>query len=692
MDLYNELNLTLVRSEPNVWISRLAIYEKLGREPLVIRDIQLSRGLNIVWAEEKEEDDPAAEISGHSAGKTTFCRLIRYLLGERAFGNRANMDLIRKSIPEGYVAAEIHVMGKRWAVRRPFGAGRMSYMQENGTIDELLEQHTGAVTQDDYPKKLGLERLLESLETATVVRTDETIQWGHVLAWCSRDQESRFQSIYDWRSSRSQSDAPGFQRPKEGALFLMRAVLGLFLPDELKGEEKLAALQRKEERLERQIEEKRREPEYWVSRYDQELRRRLADLLPDEQDIGTLPLHSNDLFADLSRLTERAASDIKGAIQKHETEISDLQKQIDELGGQIRQHESDLQELDSLFNLNTAASRERDEGLSDRHEQRQQLAEHQNKMCPFGGVLIRDCSYVIDRQNTLRITQLQDAHAMEQAEASRNEETQRIERAKAEIRETIESFQHERGGHQAKRDSLVSELREKRQELSELRRCRVQLETWTQRRDQGVGYEALSSLRGTLEGVVAEMEQLESELTDLLRQHDANRDLLAAIFSKAVRAVLTSGSYDGEVSLANRELAFRITHGPAMSGEAVETLSVLLSDLAALAYTTVCDKAHLPGFILHDSPREADLGARIYRSFIRFVAVLQGHFGSPDTCPFQYILTTTTPPPRELQSDDVVKLRLNAGRVSEMLLRRNVAEPPTDPQQTFFDEPPGTEG
>ena len=50
MDLYKELKLTPVRSDPNVWISRLVIFERHSPDPVIIRDIALTRGLNIVWA------------------------------------------------------------------------------------------------------------------------------------------------------------------------------------------------------------------------------------------------------------------------------------------------------------------------------------------------------------------------------------------------------------------------------------------------------------------------------------------------------------------------------------------------------------------------------------------------------------------------------------------------------------------
>ena len=40
-------------------------------------------------------------------------------------------------------------------------------------------------------------------------------------------------------------------------------------------------------------------------------------------------------------------------------------------------------------------------------------------------------------------------------------------------------------------------------------------------------------------------------------------------------------------------------------------------------------------------------------------------------CPFQYILTTTTAPPKELKSDKYTPLRLNAAKSDELLFRSN---------------------
>jgi hypothetical protein len=673
MDLYRDLNLKPVRSEPDVWVSRLMIFERIAPEPIVIRDITLTRGLNIIWAEEAEDDSPPTEITGHSAGKTTFCRLVRYVLGERTFGTKAAMELIRNAFPDGYVAAEIHVSGRKWAVRRPFGSGRMSYIEEDASIDVLLAQGGRSVTQESYPRKICLENLLDELETGGIVQTGELIQWAHILAWCTRDQETRFQNIHDWRSPRSEADTPSFRFPKAGPLFVMRTVLGLFLPDELSGEEQLAKLQHEKERLTKVIEEKRREPQFRVNLYDSQLRQYLKSILPHERDIDSRVFRSGDLFPeDLERLTERASKEIEEIIKIKEQERIDLQMQIDDLGADIRQHERELADLDVLFNLDTTAGRELDVGLQ-REEQRRIIERSEDRQCPLGRVLVRECSYVQARQRILQITELQDSQVMKQDEARRAEECGIINGEKERLREVIKRIRGAREDALRKRDAWVAYTREKREALRDLEHTCDQLVIWMQKHDQPGGYKEIDLLRQKLDALESQITEVEKSLAELLRRHDNNRELLRSIFSGIVRSVLPSGNYDGEVGLDNRELGFRITHGPAMAGEAVETLSVLLADVSCLIYRSLIETAHLPGFLMHDSPREADLGIKIYRSFIRLIASLQEYFGTLDSCPFQYIITTTTPPPLELNADQFVKLRLNAGQTQGLLLRANIA-------------------
>ena len=77
------LQLDIQRPEPLVWISRLLIVD--STEPLeVVQSISLHRGLNVVWSTDTDRGDGEAPVmTGHGAGKTTFCRLL-LLLPRRA--------------------------------------------------------------------------------------------------------------------------------------------------------------------------------------------------------------------------------------------------------------------------------------------------------------------------------------------------------------------------------------------------------------------------------------------------------------------------------------------------------------------------------------------------------------------------------------------------------------------------------
>jgi len=556
----------------------------------------------------------------------------------------------------------------------------MSYIKEDTTIEELLDQHGRSVTQESYHREIGLESLLDALETGGIVQTGELIQWSHILAWCTRDQEARFQNIHEWRSPRSEAETPSFRFPKAGPLFVMRAALGLFTSDELKDEERLAELQRGKDRLTKEIEEKRREPQFRLNLYNNQLRQHLKSILPHELDIDSRPFQSEELFPeDLKRLTEKACETIEEKIKVSDQGCNALQVQIDDLGADIRRYEKELDELDVLFGLDNAAGREFDADLNKREEHRKKIEEIKDRQCTLGRVLVRDCSYVRNSQRVLKITELQDIHAMRQAEAGRVKEQRLIEEEKKRIRESSEQASGLRKYVLKERSTLLAHVREQRELLRDLGRTRESLEIWTQKLDKSTGSNELDLLRQKLDVVESEIADIENALTKILRLHDNNRELLQSIFSGIVRSVLSYPNYDGEVALDNRELSFRITHGQAMTGEAVETLSVLLADVCCMVYCTLTESAHIPGFLVHDSPREADLGIKIYRNFIRLVASLQEHFDVPDSCPFQYVVTTTTPPPSELNKDLFVKLRLNAARPQELLLRMDITKPqPTE--------------
>lgn len=675
MDIYEKLNLNVApgKEQPGVWVSRLILFEKLSPGPVIIREVKLSRGLNIVWAQEPDDDNTTTEIKGHSAGKTSFCRLLRYVLGEKTFGTKANQKLIQSDLPDGYVGAELHVMGKPWAAIRPFDTARRSYARADVSVEALIAERRAALGHEEYVNQLGLAKLLDALETATVVRSTQSIEWDHVLAWCTRDQEARFQNIHEWRSTRSESDWPAFKASKADALFVMRTVLGLFLPDELKQEEELAGRQRLKEATSARVAELEREPQFRVNLYTNNLRSKLADAYPGIVGIEDVPLQSEELKPDLTRLTEDAAKRFANEIQQAERDEADTQSQIDDLGAEIARLELEQRMLSAASGVADAGSAEVAAGLGEAQKLRSDLAQHGHKTCPFGGVIINKCEYVVARLGNLSLPRLQDAQVLEQAETEREADQQTADEQETSLDRELVDLRQRRSGMLKRRQQSTTRMAELRHARQELLDTLASLVGWVAKQSDPAAFKELDDARERLGKVTEEIEEGEQTLVSLLKQHDSSRDHITSIFSEAVRSVLSSGTYDGRVSLDNRELRFYIEHGTAMSGEAIETLSVLLADLACMVYNSTSERVLLPGLLLHDSPREADLSRRVYRSFIRFVASLQSHFGSTDACPFQYIITTTTDPPDELRADDFVKLHLNAGSSEELLFRRSLA-------------------
>jgi hypothetical protein len=97
------------QAEPLLWVRRLIIWEEPSKE---IRDIPLRQGLNIVWS---PDDGSRRGQIGHGGGKTTFCRLLRYCLGEDSFG------------PEGQRRAIFDDTGSEQAILHQFHATRTSH-------------------------------------------------------------------------------------------------------------------------------------------------------------------------------------------------------------------------------------------------------------------------------------------------------------------------------------------------------------------------------------------------------------------------------------------------------------------------------------------------------------------------------------------------------------------------------------
>ncbi|MDO8768421.1 MAG: chromosome segregation protein SMC, partial [Burkholderiaceae bacterium] len=129
-------------TQPMLWVRRLTIWCAPG-DP--VRTIELRPGLNFVWSPDPadvQEPHEAGQLGdlGHGAGKTLFCRLLRYCLGEDRFAPEAQRLSIGRSFLNGWVSAEVILNGKLWGVLRPLAVGRGHFAVEGVLPEQLFER------------------------------------------------------------------------------------------------------------------------------------------------------------------------------------------------------------------------------------------------------------------------------------------------------------------------------------------------------------------------------------------------------------------------------------------------------------------------------------------------------------------------------------------------------------------------
>jgi len=122
----------------------------------------------------------------------------------------------------------------------------------------------------------------------------------------------------------------------------------------------------------------------------------------------------------------------------------------------------------------------------------------------------------------------------------------------------------------------------------------------------------------------------------------------SATFNRVIAALIGEDVSAG-ASFHGRTVQVNLTCRGDFTSAAIETIKILAFDLAVLA-SSIEGRGHHPRFLVHDGPREADMSAAIYRRF--FILAREFERAAKDAEPnFQYIITTTEPPPDEIRQE-----------------------------------------
>lgn len=658
------------RTSPLIWVKQVTLFKSLT--PVVeIRSISFTSGLNIIQG---KLDDSAQDFeSGHGNGKTTLCRLIRYCLGEKTFGQEHLVAEVKHCFPHGYVGAVVVVDDEEWSVLRTVGIHRKDFAKQGVSLGDLAAAEDRPAYSEflNRIQQIGLSRL----QQREVLAGGEAIQWLHVLALCSRDQESRYDRFWNVRPSRSDS---GFSKfTKVDVSLCVRAMLGMLDIREPQILKRQTELDSELSQLRKKIEEKTAEPAFHIA----QLRTRLLNEYGVMQ-ADVAPLTSDGLFT-ISTMRDARLKSIQDESDEIEQKIADLDTQIN--GATARLNEiHEMQERNVTAKEATATGSIVLEQSVGPANERQTILEKMDRLCPTGE-LVRECEKVKEKLAQLdkeiaskkpieeQRQTVAKVQKRDQAQAELGRQAERQENPLQQIRARLKQLNEEKNTL-LKRTGVVSEW------LRVIPKITDELLKWHRVEQGEEPNQELTTLLSDEKDKVDEGERLKTELTALLTKQNERIKQFQARFHSIVQQAINT-TFKGVVSVAKEELTFRISRERSLAGEAYETLSVLLADLAILIESSSESVCH-PGLLIHDSPREADLNVRLYERMLEAAFSLMTD--DEGNTPYQYIVTTTTQPSEALRLADVTKETLSSGPGSLFGMQLEIGQDAEQP--SLFDK------
>jgi hypothetical protein len=631
--------------QPALWVRRLTIWKEPG---VAVRTVELRPGLNFIWSPDPADSGGSGDAGelGHGAGKTLFCRLLRYCLGEQRFAPDDQHLSISAMFLHGWVSAEVMVMGTPWGVLRPLGVGR-GHFAVKGVLPEQLFERLNEPT-GMAPLLNAIEKKVLTAKVASLIPASHPHDaWRITLAWLTRDQECRFDHVLDWRSADSDSESPTRSMSRGRLQDALRVLIGAISPEEMDLQNAVAvqseAHKTKVEDVERQrlaCEKLRREiiPAVGLTLSDVPDGRLCIDMLRQaarRQLAQAAKVNSSVDVSNLDELRQRWRDAGQG--------VAELEKQQAVYEARLPIYEALHTQLQSELPLSSVRVRDAE------------LPTCQICEVPIDLVLVQGCKLS---------HKLPDVDALRQRHTALTKQVLEAQVTIAEVKQKVTATKQQLPPSRTERDTLLQALR-KAEKLNETRSS-----TW---------FKVTKSLDDIkrLEREWGDWEQAQTDAARLAAQLDEKRGRVGAfreqqgdafdrlsIYFDAVICTVVGPTASGRVTLDGNGLKLIVQLGGERSTAAIESLKVISFDIAVMCMS-MQGVTHLPAFLVHDSPREADLGLSVYHRFFSMVAALEGQQGHSV---FQYIVTTTTQPPAEFQKQPWLRLELRGSPSTERLL------------------------
>jgi hypothetical protein len=571
-------------------------------------------------------------------------------LGEDRFAPDNQRDSIAFAFPDGMAGAEIILDGVAWSVLRPIGKGRSHWAIPGGDLD-LLAKNPGKPTGME-PFLKAIEESLLSAEVAGLMPGSRPLRaWPITLAWLSRDQECRFDHPLDWRSAESDSGSPARSLSKESGLDAVRALIGAIVPEELQVRNEIARMLSDQQNAAQLSGHRDWEGDRLRARLSAELGQQPESLSHGRFGVEQLRQAAKAAFAKAALVdssTDVADLDSLRAAYEEARSLVDLLK---EQGARctvlISEHRGQLKLIESELGTNSY-----------------KVDDAQNPICPV-------CDVLVDRalaEGCKLSHKLPDLEALRMRRDSLQEQHAREKRRLAEAVEEERRIGQEMG-------PAADEVKRAVERLRTVEKAKDgRSDAWFNARRQLTDADRLDALLLESERFQAEGVRKEVEIAEAREREKAFRDRHGEQFHRlsekfdAIICEIIGQDAKGRVTFDGNGLKLSVELGGDRSTAAIDSLKVIAFDLAAMCMS-IEGRTRMPAFLLHDSPREADLGISVYHRLFRLACDLERVGEKPL---FQYILTTTTRPPDNMQTEPWLREKLGGSPAEARLLKTNL--------------------
>lgn len=639
------------RAEPMIWFREVRLLDELSATVEARRRIVLHRGLNILWA---APEDPDTEqglyrdgLAGHASGKTLFCRLLRHLLGEQPFGTKAQRDGIASNFAKLWVVASVRVNGVSWVAGRPLASAGSDFAIQAESIDEVLAGDVPTGGFDDYRKAVS----------ATASRANELHPndgWRHLLPWLTRDQEARFGNLAQWRESASEGDNPQTKAIERHQL--MRTILGLL---DLKEPRLRVAIEQAQGHLEAGIAK--------VGRLEIDLSSKTQLAYAGAREVlgKDAPSESEALQSRLDSMIEVLKEGLEELEKRPEKPAVKLARErLDEAHDRLRDAENEIAQLPGTIKAKEARQKADLSLLGNlKTGNVEDPAREAAGWCPhtIQTAIANECvkRAKVSAESATSIAELErEAKAAEAEIAALKKRQNDLQRLLPTLRTAHQKAQiaYDAAYREATKDSTGLARRAERAESVQ--------RLFVQAGRTGAEIETQKKANTNFE---KDIEAKKKEATNLRSDFDDRLKLFSNDFADIIQAVM-GAIVEATVSITADGFVPHVTRKGELSGAALDTIKTLAFDLAAVV-SSIEGRGEHPRFLIHDGPREGDMARIIYDRFFVYVAELERAFASRDGANFQYLITTTTPPPKNMRQgsrwllDPVLDSRKKDGRL-----------------------------